>query len=140
MKDRQAYIQTLKAFTGIYMTDKKLETESITKAIYHLGISKQFFEAFRDSCRLDAKRQAGLWVGKVDFVLSDVYAALTPKARELYHEEIKNGDVLFLPSLSEKLLRMTPEQREFVELMCVQVLRGEKIEVHDLEGRHLTVN
>lgn len=122
------------------MTDRKIDAENLTKAIYYAGIAKKFFEGFRDECKQDAKRQANLWVNKIEFILSDVYSALTPAARELYLDELKNGDVLFLPSMSEKLLRMSPEQREFVELMCVQILRGEKIEVEDLEGKSLTVN
>ena len=105
--------------------NRQLETESLTKALYHLSLAKEYLEDFKRTCRMEARRQAGLWVGKLDFTQQDIYSALTPRSRELYHEELKSGDLLFTQSISEKWIRMTSEQRDTLEMAADGILLGQ---------------
>lgn len=109
---------------------RQLETESLTKGLYHLTIAKEHFDDFRRSTEMDSKRRTGLWVGKLDFLQSDVYSVITPKSRELYHEELKSGDVLFGPAIADKWIRMNQEQRDTLEMAADGILSGEFIIEH----------
>lgn len=109
------------------MSERQLETESLTKAIYHLELSRQFMEDFKRTCKQEAKAQANTWLNKLSFVKQDVYCSLTEKSRELFQEEINKGDVLFTTAISEKWIRMTQEQRELFELAADGILRNELI-------------
>ena len=104
-------------------------SEVLTKGCYHIAIAKQYLEAFEVECRKEAKRQAKLWVGKVDFLLNDVYSRLTPKGRELFKEEILRGDTLFFENISEMILKLNPDQREALEQLLTAMMKGETIKV-----------
>lgn len=104
------------------------ESSSLTKALYYTELARIYMEDFKRECKLEAKHQASSWVNKLTFVKQDVYSALTPLSRELYHKELGDGaDVLFLPSISEKLLKLNQDQRDFVERTCDFLLSGEEI-------------
>lgn len=102
---------------------------ALTKGIYHLTISRQYFESFKNDCKKEAKKDANWWLHNLTMVENSVVRSMTPESRELYQEEIKEGDVLFFPNISEMILRMTPEQRDTVERICDALLKGEMIEV-----------
>lgn len=104
------------------------ESELLTKGCYHLSMAKEYFDGFKLECKLSAKKQASSWVNKIQWIENDVFNALTPKSRELFKEEIKNGDILFFANLSENILMMTPKQRELIESISENILKGEIIE------------
>lgn len=119
---------------------RRLEMESLTKGIYHLGIAKDFLEDFKRSAKMEVKHKASGWVAKLGSVLSSIYESLTPKSRELFQQEIVNGDKLFFLQISELAMRMTPEQREGLERLALIILSGEKIEASDDKGQKLFIN
>jgi hypothetical protein len=116
-------------------------SKSLTAATYHLWYANEYLKDFkRDQKDSTVKYKAAQWEQKCAYLLNSVYESFTPKAKELFNTEIKNGDPLFYGDITEKLQRMTPEQRQLIDLICVNVLNGERIEVQDNSGETLTVN
>mgnify|MGYP000039933339 CR=1 FL=1 len=109
------------------MSDRNITTESLTKACYHLKLSKEYMDDFYRGCRQEAKNRASGWVNRLNFVITDVRAALTPEARERFDQEITTGDILFTQSISEKWIQLTPQQRELLETMAEAMIKGEEI-------------
>lgn len=105
-----------------------LESELITKACYHIAIAKQYLEGFKLETRQQAKYQASLWVRQVEQVEKSIYLSLTPESKILFNKEILEGDLLFLPNMSELILKMNNEQRELIERLAEGILKGEIIE------------
>jgi hypothetical protein len=111
------------------MTERKVETESLTKGVYYLKCAIEFVEDFKRSCLVQARGDAMVWVNKLNWVLNDIYSALTPESRERFKKEIAYGDVFYFPEMSQKLLQMTPAQREMMEMIAGEILKGEEIKI-----------
>lgn len=105
------------------------ERTSLTSAVYHLQMYNIYMEDFKRDCRLAAKHDAGKWLSKGECLMNDIYSTMTPESKEIFERELKRGDVLFFPSISEKLMKMEEHQRTFVETVCDMLLKGEKIEL-----------
>lgn len=115
-------------------------SKSITAAIYHLKYALDYIGDFKRDNEGGVKYQAGQWENKCSHLLNNIYSSLTLESKKLFEEEISKGDVLYLNSVSEMLMRMKPEQREFVEMICVNVLSGEKIIAEGDEGVRVEIN
>lgn len=118
--------------------------KSLTAAVYHLYYANEYLRDFRRDQEaavnpLD-KHKANQWVLKGEYLLNNIYDAMTPESKELYKKEILAGDPIFYGDITEKLQRMSPEQRDFIDLICINVLNGEKIEVQDNSGQRVVVN
>ena len=118
--------------------------KSLTAAVYHLYYANEYLRDFRRDQEaavnpLD-KHKANQWVLKGEYLLNNIYDAMTPESKELYKKEILAGDPIFYGDITEKLQRMSPEQRDFIDLICINVLNGEKIEVQDNSGQQVVVN
>ena len=118
--------------------------KSLTAAVYHLYYANEYLRDFRRDQEaavnpLD-KHKANQWVLKGEYLLNNIYDAMTPESKELYKKEILAGDPIFYVDITEKLQRMSPEQRDFIDLICINVLNGEKIEVQDNSGQQVVVN
>ncbi len=118
--------------------------KSLTAAVYHLYYANEYLRDFRRDQEaavnpLD-KHKANQWVLKGEYLLNNIYDAMTPESKELYKKEILAGDPIFYGDITEKLQRMSPEQRDFIDLLCINVLNGEKIEVQDNSGQQVVVN
>lgn len=111
------------------MSERKIETESLTKATYHIGLAKIFMEDFHRSCRMEARRQASMWGGKLNFLMTDIRSSITSESRERLDEELIHGDLLFTVSISEKWIQLSPEQREFIEKISEAFIRGEEVKI-----------
>ena len=105
------------------------ERTSLTSAVYHLQMYNIYMEDFKRDCRQAAKHDAGKWVSKGQWLMNDIYSTMTPESKEIFEREIKKGDVMFHPAISEKLMKMDEHQRTFVETVCDMLLKGEKIEM-----------
>lgn len=105
------------------------EINSLTKAMWHLQLSQQYFEDFKRTCQMDMKNQANNWLNKISFVCKDVYSFMPKESRKLYLEEFKssNADPLFMESVAEKILRMNPQQRAYAELALEGILKGDLV-------------
>lgn len=96
--------------------------------MFHIAIAKEYFNAYKDSLKATVKHQAKMWVGKLEFLHSDVYSAMTPESRETFIKEIKNNDVLAYEEIFRLTLMMDNEQRELFERLGTAILKGEMIE------------
>ena len=104
---------------------------SLTQAIYNLKLSIEMMDDYRRDCVQFEKQQAGLWVEKLKNVMSSVYNAMTPASRELFNREVVGNDIFVYPSIAEKLMRLTPEQRELIEQKCDELMRDVQIKDDD---------
>ncbi len=111
------------------MSERKIETESLTKACYHIGIAKVFMEDFHRDSRMEAKNQSRLWVGKLNFLMTDIRSSITPEARQRWDEELVHGDLIFTLSISEKWIQLSPRQREVIENIAEAFIRGEEVKI-----------
>lgn len=101
---------------------------SLTQAIYNLKLSIELMDDYKRDCVQFERHQAGMWVDKLKQVMVSVYNAMTPQSRELFMREIEGSDIFVYPSIAEKLLKMTPEQRELVEQKCDELIRNIQVE------------
>lgn len=104
---------------------------SLTQGIYNLKLSIEMMDDYRRDCTQFEKHQAGMWVEKLKMVLNSVYNAMTPKSKALFEREITGNDIFVYPSIAEKLLMLSPEQRELIEQKCDELLRDVKVEDND---------
>ena len=86
-----------------------------------------YLQDYKRDCKHEAKYDAGRWVEMNQRTMNSIYNALTPESRDLYKREIAEGDVLFYPEITNKLMQMTQEQRALIETMADALLKGEKI-------------
>lgn len=109
--------------------NNQVEINALSKSIYYLNYAKQYADDFRRDCRMEARRNASLWVTKISSVLNDIYSSLTPAARERFIEEISaNPDPIFMEAISSKFLQLNTEQRALVETMIDGMLAGETVQ------------
>lgn len=118
--------------------------KSLTAAVYHLYYANEYLRDFRRDQEargnsLD-KHKANQWVLKGEYLLNNIYDAMTPESKELYKKEILAGDPIFYGDITEKLQRMSQPERDFIDLICINILNGEKIEVQDNSGQRVVVN
>jgi len=109
------------------MQQPSKDNESLLKLIYHSAMALQYGEDFARECKMTARHQANNWVSKLKFLQSDIYSALTPASREIFMQEIKKGDILFLGSVAEKWLRLDDSQKDILETMMIAMLKGETV-------------
>lgn len=103
---------------------KKKDNESITAALYHLNLAYEYMGVFKLDCADGAKGRAINWERKLKWVLDDIFASLEPKSRELYRQEILQGDPIFIGAMAQHLLTMTPEQRDQIEKIAEGIAGG----------------
>lgn len=118
--------------------------KSLTSAVYHLYYANEYLRDFRRDQEaavnpLD-KHKANQWVLKGEYLLNNIYDAMTPESKELYKKEIIAGDPIFYGDITEKLQRMSQPERDFIDLICINVLNGEEISVEDNYGTKLSIN
>jgi uncharacterized membrane-anchored protein YhcB (DUF1043 family) len=82
---------------------------------------------YKRDCVHFEKQQASLWVDRLKQVMQSVYNAMTPSSRELFNRELEGNDIFVYPSIAEKLMRLSPEQRELVEQKCDELMRDVEV-------------
>ena len=101
--------------------------KALTQAIYNLKFAIELMDDYRRDCAQFEKHQAGLWVEKLKQVMNSVYNAMTPSSRELFIKEIEGNDIFVYPSIAEKLMMLSPEQRDLVEQRCDELMRDVQV-------------
>lgn len=108
-----------------------LDKQSLTKALFHVAIAKQYFESFKVTCKQSGKQQAATWLNKINFLESDVYSSMTPESRDKFLKEIRGTDVLTYEEVFRLTLMMTQEERELFERLGTAITKGEIIEYQE---------
>lgn len=96
-----------------------------------MKMAQIYLEDFKRDCKHEAKYDAGRWAEMNQRTMNSVYNSLTPESKELYRQEITDGDILFYPEITNKLMQMSPEQRTLIETMADALLKGEEIIVEN---------
>ena len=108
------------------MKEVNFNEHPLTKALFHLNLSKTYLEGFKVECKLEAKNNVGNWVRKVSSCLNDIYCSLTPSSREAYMNQLVSKDPLFLPNLTALALQMNEDNRDKLEDFATKLLKEQE--------------
>lgn len=108
------------------MKDVDFSEKPLLRALFHINLSKEYLDAHRLECRLQAKNSANSWVVKAKSLLNDIYTNLNEKSRENYMEQIKGKDPLFLPNLTALALQMNEDNRDKLEDYATKLLKEQE--------------
>jgi uncharacterized protein len=108
------------------MKDVDFSEHPLTKALFHLNLSKTYLEAFHIECKQQAKQNVNSWVRKVTSCLNDIYCSLTPNSREAYMNQLVKKDPLFLPQLTCLALQMNDDNRDKLEDYAIKLLKEQE--------------
>lgn len=106
------------------MSDRR----SLTKAVFHLALSKQYLDDWRRDCSSQDRHLAGQWISKTECTLNNIYTAMTPESREQYLAEVKSADILIYDEIFRLLLMMDSTQRELMETVANGIVKGEIVQ------------
>jgi len=108
------------------MKDVDFAEHPLTKALFHLNLSKTYLEAFHIECKQQAKNNVNGWVRKVKSCLNDIYTSLTPSSRDAYMNQLVAKDPLFLPNLTALALQMNEDNRDKLEDYAIKLLKEQE--------------
>lgn len=97
---------------------------SLHRALYSLATSKTYLEDVIVEFP-GLERRINQWINRISFVQNDALCSMTPKGREIYREQITNGDHMAFEHLFTLFAEMTPEQRNLIERSAEALLKGE---------------
>jgi hypothetical protein len=109
-------------------------SKSLTAAAYHLKCATDYLLDFKRCCESQAKNRAHQWVNKSEYLVRDIYQSIPEDSRKVFEQELLTGDPLFYGAITETLMRMTPEQREQVEVFANQMLKQSDVSVNSYCG------
>lgn len=107
------------------------KNNSLRKAFYHLKMSGDYFEdVLRESPNTLAGKLSSIYTRRIKWILNDFNAnpSLPKYAAEDFKNDI-NGDLMFFESISQKCLQLSESQKESLESLIDELLKGEEINV-----------
>jgi hypothetical protein len=108
------------------MTNTDFSEHPLTKALFHLNLSKTYLEGFHVECKQSAKNNVNSWLRKVKSCLNDIYTSLTPNSRDAYLNQLVAKDPLFLPQLTCLALQMNESNRDKLEDYAIKLLKEQE--------------
>jgi hypothetical protein len=109
--------------------------KSLTAAAYHLRYGYDYLLDFKRESYGHGKRQADNWATRSQVLLRDIFDALTPESKEIFERELLKGDVLFYSAITEKLMQMNEHQREKMEYLADEILKGEDVTIEYINSK-----
>lgn len=107
------------------------KNNSLRKAFYHLKMAGEYFEdVSRESPNTLAGKLSKIYTRRVKWMENDFKA--NPQLPRFATEDFKkdiNGDILFHESISQKCLQLSVSQKESLEQLIDELLKGETINV-----------
>lgn len=114
---------------------------SIMSAIHHLKIAREFMDDFVRSHDRYARGTVkfGEYSRKINWILNDMatYPHFRQEVRDAMIMELKSDPFAFM-SIMEKVALLSPEQRQTLEEVAEQVLKGD--EIHVINKSHEKAN
>lgn len=101
-------------------------------AFYHLKMAKEYFEdVIRQHPLSVPAKQAPGYNKRIDWIIKDFRTChrYDDDIRNAFNDEIIKGDIMFPQEISQKILRLNPEQRDFAEKVVDGLVRGEAMTV-----------
>ncbi len=111
-----------------YLMDKN---SSFRKAFYHLKMAEMYFEdTIREAPQSVAASCSRAYLKRIAWMEKDFATnpQLPRDAMQGFKDEI-NGDVMFHDSISSSCLNLTSNQKQSIERIIEDLLKGEKITV-----------
>lgn len=96
---------------------------SMAKALHYIHFAKQYFE---DAIRQEQLQANGKYfinqqTNRLNCILKDVYARMSPQGAVLLRHEIESRDIAAIDSIINMVIEMDEETRLKVEGYCEQV-------------------
>jgi hypothetical protein len=104
-------------------------TFSLAKGIHHINIAKQYFEDISIGTSYDVKMIFNQYIQKCEYIISNVKNRLSDENRAILAQELE--DSLSFDAIADKIIRLSIEQRAFVEEILDSMIRGEEIIITD---------
>lgn len=102
----------------------------VLKALHNVNNAKYYFDYLATQEKMGERSRVKDYVKKLDFIIEDILSRIAdPEIRQEYRNQVKRVDSVAFESINDKLLYLTDEQRETVELMLDGIINGETIEV-----------
>lgn len=99
----------------------------IAKALHHVSIAKQYFETAALDYKQGAKQIMNLHASKMEYTITDITGRLSDESRKHFNDALLKGDTLFYDDIGEKLMHLTEKQREVIQLIVDEMIKGEEI-------------
>ena len=106
-------------------------TYSLAKGVHHINIAKQYFEDVRYGTVAEVKAIFNQYIQKCDWIIANMRDRLTPENRNLILKEL--DDSFAIEAINDKLIHLTPEQKEVVEQLIDSMIAGEEIAVEKID-------
>lgn len=105
----------------------------ILKALHDLWRAKLHLKLFvlsENVANPKVKVQFKGYINKIEYIVNDIklHPQCSEEIRQAINEEW-NSDILTIDSIQEKVLQLTPNEREIVETILDAVIAGEEINV-----------
>lgn len=104
---------------------------SAMAAFHHLKISHEYMMDFiRSDPRSKGAIMFSIYSKKVDWIIKHIITdpSIPDRTRMKFKDEMQS-DVLAIAELNSKLSLLTPDQRNFIEVVLENLLKGEEIHV-----------
>ena len=109
-----------------------MANNDVLKALHELWRAKLHFKLFCAGKTLSpkVKTQFNSYQTRIEWIVNDIKLnhQCSDEIREAINEEWQ-GDVLTVDSINEKVLQLSPSEREIIETILDAVLAGEEINV-----------
>ena len=110
---------------------------NIISSIHALRQAKEYWEDFQRTCPgSKGAKLFEVYIKKVDWIATDLITH--PVLPEAVREGIKkewNSDVFAVDAITEKIAMLTPEQREGLEYVIEEIMKGETIKVEHISNQ-----
>lgn len=120
----------------------KDRTSNVVSTIQHLKLAYEYMEDFeRQNPNTLGQRLFKRYRNNVERMVMDFYT--NPSFTEEIREGVKkewNSDVFALPAIMDKVSLLNPEQREALEFVIDQLLKGEQLIVEHIQDDQIPVS
>jgi len=102
-------------------------TYSLAKALHHINIAKMYFEDIRTGTSGEVKNVFNQYILRCDWIMDNMKCRLTEENREALKKELE--DSISFEAINDQLVRLTSEQRAFVENIILAMASGEEVKI-----------
>lgn len=100
------------------------ESLSLHRALFNISTAKVYLEDMIVDFP-GMKVRINQWINRLSYVSNDAVSSMTPHGREIYRQEITNGDPLQFEHIFQIMAQMDKYQRLMIEKAAEALLKGE---------------
>jgi len=102
-------------------------TYSLAKGLHHVNMAKMYFDDIKSGTSGSVKNVFNQYVQKCDWIMDNMKCRLTEENREALKKEL--DDSISFEAINDQLIRLTSEQRAFVEKIILAMASGEEVKI-----------